>query len=76
MSMFIGKQIEITSINPSVRSISMIIHVYCSDHFISTAQRRIPILAQNGVQYLAAEGFLDDIHDVPWLTYVTGFIHP
>ncbi len=54
----------------------MIIHLFCAEHSISTSQKRIPILAQNAVQYLATEGFLDDFHEIPWLTHVAGFIHP
>ena len=73
MSMFIGKQIEITSINPSMRTIGVIIHLFCAEKDAATAQMKIPLLVDSGCKYLIAEGFIEN---GPWLTHVAGIIHP
>lgn len=74
--MWIGKEIEITHINPLVKSIGIVIHLYCSpaEAVLPETQRKVAHFVKFGVRYLTREGFLPD-NPEGWLTHIGGVVH-
>lgn len=76
MSMFIGKEIEITHINPSVKSIGILIHLYCAPVEVQRpeTQEKIARYVKFGCRYLQQQGFIPDVTD-RWITHIGGVVH-
>lgn len=76
MSMWIGKEIEITHINPAVKSIGILIHLYCAPCEVAQphTQAKVARLVKIGCKYLQSEGFIPD-NPQGWLTHIGGVAH-
>ncbi len=77
MNMFIGKEIEITHLNPSTKSVGILIHIYCNPTEVGQLriQTRVAELVKIGCKYLRDEGFFPDNLN-GWITYISGVTHP
>lgn len=75
-SIWIGKEIEVTHINPLVKSIGIVIHVYESPDKLLTpeAQEKVASLVKIGCKYLQDEGFIP-IHQPVWIVHIGGVSH-
>lgn len=76
MSMFIGKQIEITHVNSKVKSIGIMVHLHCKPNELAMpeAQLHVAQLVKTGCKYLHDEGFIPD-NPTGWITHVCGVVH-
>ncbi len=76
MSMWIGKEIEITHINYQVKTIGILVHVYCAPCEMARpeTQARAVGLVKLGVRYLSREGFLPK-NPEGWMTHIGGVAH-
>jgi hypothetical protein len=75
-SIFIGKEIEVIHINPLVKSVGIVIHLYCSpdEALLPETQDKVAHFVRFGVQYLIEEGFLPET-PTDWITHIGGIVH-
>lgn len=76
MSMFIGKEIEITAINPVEKYVGIIVHLYCDPNEMDNPeiQEKTVRYVRFGCRYLRNQGFIP-ANPVGWQTYIGGVIH-
>lgn len=74
--MWIGKQIEILNVNHTVKSVSILVHLFCKpeDLLLPENGARASDLVRIGCKYLVDEGFIPP-DPRGWVTHIGGIAH-
>lgn len=78
MKSIILRDVEVTTLNPTTKTFSLVVHVKAAPIQMHTpqVQEHVNSRVRAAVKYLVDEGFIPDPHDESWKCVISGICHP